>query len=159
MPVKKPKDLIIVCREFPLSIKPVENSVYDSDDLIDIHDIVKGLCKMIMIDKSYVEYRGNKHKDGFLTTTGWNNLRKLLAKTEYGKKGNAKELATIDSAVSCMFVYYVYSVLDFNYGYDISQIILFQPPGSRYNVEYYEDTIKEWEHYDSFMAKLGRQTK
>ena len=111
-----------------------------------IHMAVKQICKEIWIDKSYVEFKENKHEDTFMLEEGWNELCNLVIQTNCGEKATKQQNAMMQEAFCLMIVCYVYLFLE-NLGYDADDIYLEINPESRFMVQYEEDKIKEWKYY------------
>lgn len=122
----------------------VNEDVYDEDDKKEIKNILKCITKKIIIDKSYVEFKENKHCDTFITENGWNKLCKLVIDTK--KKCTKSQNEEKNAAYIMLFLSYIYLFFE-NLGYD-TESLYFEPAGDTYfMVSFEKDTINEWKYY------------
>ena len=49
------------------------------------------LANKIYIDKTYVEFKENKHKDTFMYEDGWKQLCRLVLRTHFGNKATKEQ--------------------------------------------------------------------
>lgn len=138
------KDLIFTFRYVCLSC--YINEAVPEETRQKIQDAVKQICNCIVIDKSYVEFKENKHEDVFMLENGWNELCDLVYKTNFGKKATKSQNNAMHESFSLMIMCYIYLFLE-NLSYDTDMVILEFDKNSKFMVEYSEDNIQEWKHY------------
>lgn len=117
---------------------------FSDKDISRIENIVKIMSDVIYIDKSYVDFPENKYNDVFLEFEGWENLCKLIKKTNYGEKSGEKiSLILIDSfkLIITTYMYYILSLYDYNIE-DITLDLL----DSEIVVKYFKDTTQYWKY-------------
>lgn len=122
------------------------NDALPEEEQQQIKSAVKEICKEIWIDKSYVEFKENKHEDVFMLENGWNELCQLVIQTKCGKNATKQQNAIMQEAFSLMILCYVYLFLE-NLGHDTDDIVLELTPNGRYMVEYEVDKVQEWKYY------------
>ena len=123
--------------------------VHDSvpeEEQEEIKNAVKHLSREMWIDKSYVEFKENKHEDTFMLEDGWNELCALVIQTKCGQNATKQQNAMMQESFNLMILCYAYLFLE-NLGYDTDDIVLEIAPNGKYMIEYEEDTIQEWKHY------------
>lgn len=62
------------------------------------------LSREIVIDKTYVDYKGTKYEKTFMYEDGWNSLCELVMKTKFGKKATRDEDARLRESYKAMIV-------------------------------------------------------
>ena len=82
----------------------------------------------------------------FLELIGWENLCRLVKKTEFGKKSTILVDDVIADAFKVMIIAYIYSILE-KYDYDIDGIQLDVIANSGINTKFYKDIHMEWKRY------------
>lgn len=128
--------------EFFVTVDP---DMYNDIDLAEIEYIVNHMSKDIWIDKSYVDFPENKHKDVFLGLDGWENVCKLVRRTKYGKLSPKLADGILFEAFQLMMTAYMYDILE-KFDYDISGINL-DVLNKGIETYFYKDGIQEWKHY------------
>lgn len=123
-----------------------ENYVPEEDQCIIKNKLQK--IKNIYVDKSYVDCEGNKHTDAFLTEDGWNQLKDMLLKSNYGvnlSKNDSEGLVEIYIAI---IKAYVYEELSKTYSIDTLQHVqIAVKDKSKILVEVSQDFSNEWKNY------------
>lgn len=98
------------------------------------------MSREIVIDKSYVTFPENKHRDTFLELEGWNSLCKLVKKTKFGKKSSNAADEVVADAFKAMIAAYMYDILE-KFGYDIEGINVDFMHGYGLDVKFYRDGV------------------
>ena len=124
----------------------VDSDLYDEKESDKIAKIVEAASKNICIDKSYVAYEGTKYEKTFFKEEGWNEFKKLLKKTNYGKKCTAKDRMELSAVYTIMIQCYLYQFLE-DYEYDSSGICIELEEGVQYIAEVYKDETTGWKSY------------
>ena len=120
--------------------------MYDDTDISKLEEIVKIMSRKIFIDKSYVDFTENKHRDTFLELEEWENVCKLIKRTKYGKITTDATDSLLHDAFKTIALAYLYDVLE-KFGYDIENITLDVFNDTGIAVRFYKDTIQEWKYY------------
>lgn len=120
--------------------------MYNDEDVAKIEEIVKTMSRKIFIDKSYVDFPENKHRDTFLELEGWESVCKLVKRTKYGKITTDAADSLLHEAFKTIALAYLYDVLE-KFGYDIENITLDVLNDTGIAVRFYKDTIQEWKYY------------
>ena len=127
------------------------DEIYDLEQFNNIKFLINHMSKEIIIDKSYVEFKENKHEKVFIPEDGWNKLCELVYDQKFSKKiKNKNSKNTIDQELQLIYKLliknYLYLVLD-EFEYDINNIILLIKPNSYFIVKTEIDTIEAWKYY------------
>lgn len=138
-------ELLVVFRNVDVNII-VDSDMYDEEESDKIVKIVEIASKNIYIDKSYVAYEGTKYEKTFFKEAGWNEFKKLLEKTGFGKKCTVRDKIEIGAVYAIMIQCYLYQFLE-DFGYDSSGICIELEEGTKYNVEVYKDETTGWKGY------------
>ena len=56
----------------------VDPDFYDDATRLEMTGLANDLANEIIIDKSYVDFKENKHQDTFITSEGWTKLCRLV---------------------------------------------------------------------------------
>lgn len=124
----------------------IDDELYSKEEKQKIYDIIKLLSKEIVIDKSYVQFKDNKHEDVFILEEGWNSVCKLAIDTKYGKNATKSENLILMESYMLMILCYLYHCLEI-LGYSSDGIIIDFTNKSKFMVEIHKDTINEWKYY------------
>lgn len=124
----------------------VEPDTYTNSEIQKIENTVAIMSKRIFIDKSYVDFPENKHKDVFIEYNGWKNLCKLLKKTKYCKEMSSITNNVLNDTFKVIVIAYIYHVLEI-FGYDIENISVDFMLDCELSVKFHKDTVKEWKYY------------
>lgn len=124
-----------------------DEEIYSKDEVKHIQSIVDGMSKEIHIDKTYVNFEGNRWKDAFIVEDKWYELVKLIVgsnfgKTKYDKYSKSEADEIISSSMMALSITYMYGVLD-NLGYDVESIEL-TPLKCKFFSEYEYDDRTDW---------------
>lgn len=104
--------------------------------------------KNIYVDKSYVDCEGNKHTDTFLTEDGWNQLKDMLLKTNYGVNLSKNDSEGLVETYIAIIKAYAYEELSKMYGIDIlPHVQIVVKDKSKILVEVSQDFSNEWKNY------------
>ena len=128
--------------------------MYGEKEAEKIEDIVQRMSEKIYIDKSYVEFPENKHRDTFIELDGWDNLCGLLKKTKFGKLSTDSADELVAEAFRVIITAYMYSVLEC-LGYDIEGITVDFVHGYGIDVKFYKDMVQEWKSYPGPWQEWG----
>ena len=69
--------MIFILKYVVMSVD-VDPEFYDDDALHNMTSLANDLANEIIIDKSYVDFKENKHQDTFITSDGWTKLCRLV---------------------------------------------------------------------------------
>lgn len=119
---------------------------YSVEECEKIKTILNTMSETIVIDKSYVEFKENKHNDTFMIEKGWNELCALVISTNFGKNATPPQAEALLQSYCMMLLCYAYQILQ-KFDYDVSTIYLYMPKDGKFMVEFEEDKIKEWKTY------------
>ncbi len=147
---KKPKfeytdNLLFIIRHAVLDVE-VNPDVYNDDDKTQIHMIANEMANNIYVDKSYVQFKGNKHEDTFMLEEGWKQFCKLAIDTNFNKNWTIQKDRLLFETYQVLIVAYIEEILK-KYGYDCEHIQLEVAEGSSFEVEVYFDHVQDWKHY------------
>lgn len=141
---KKSKQINLIytihCGKMNVEVNPL---AYSQDDIEKIKYLVDGLSKNILIDKTYVKFKGNHFKDAFLVEDKWYEFNKLIIDTDFGRKSGKKINDMIRETLMAIALTYLYDCIS-KYDYDPSEIEISYIPKYRFRVEYEEDRRKNW---------------
>ena len=56
----------------------VDPDFYDDATCLEMTGLANDLANEIIIDRSYVDFKENKHQDTFITSEGWTKLCRLV---------------------------------------------------------------------------------
>lgn len=119
---------------------------YNLEECKQIQNIVNQLSKKIIIDKSYVDYKGTKYTKTFITESGWNVLKNLVLKTKLTKNCSKYQHHVIQTSYELLIISYIYQCLQ-DLSYNILQISLSIENNASMMSEVQFDTIKSWKNY------------
>lgn len=122
----------------------VNEETYSTDDCKQIRQILSTLTREITIDKSYVDFKDNRHDKVFMTEYGWNALCKLAIDTR--RKATQKQNDTKIESYSMIILSYLYQALE-DFGYDTDEIYLEVAEDSYFMVEFEYDETSAWKSY------------
>lgn len=90
-----------------------EDGIFTDEEEQYFRDYISKVSQKIFIDKSYVEWSGNKRKDVFMLESGWNALKDLIVDSKYGQYLDAmpNSKPVIIDAFATMGRCYVYELL------------------------------------------------
>lgn len=139
------EDLIITLKYVVMSVD-VDPEFYDDATHYKMTCLANDLANEIMIDKSYVDFKENKHQDTFITSDGWTKLCRLVCDLYLNnrKVQNSKEILT--QAYAEMSAAYINLCLR-TFGYDDDHFAVEMVPGSRFLADISRDTVQEWKYY------------
>lgn len=124
----------------------VNPDVYSKKDKKKLFQMANELANKIYIDKTYVEFKENKHKDTFMYEDGWKQLCRLVLTTHFGNKATKEQDEQLREAYQTMICIYVSNCLKL-FGYDDEHFSIEIAAGSKFQVEVYYDTVQEWKYY------------
>ena len=119
----------------------VDDGVYSDDEFSKLTNIIDGLSKSIWIDRTYVQFRGNRFKDAFIKEDGWYQLNKRLTMECLGK-GDGTEDETAEALLT-LAMCYLYDMLS-KYGYDTETISLEFGKNMKFESMIYIDNRTSW---------------
>ena len=128
------------CGKMNVEVNPM---LYSNEDIEKIKNIVDTLSKEIIIDKTYVKFKGNHFKDAFLIEDKWYKFNKLVIETDFGRKAGKMLNDTICETLMAIALTYLYDCIA-KYDYDPSEIEIGFIPKYRFRAEYEEDKRKNW---------------
>lgn len=128
------------CGKMNVEVNPMS---YSNEDIDRIKNIIDILSKNIVIDKTYVKYKGNHFRDAFLVEDKWYSFNKLVIDTDFGRKCGKKINDTICETLMAIALTYLYDCL-VKYDYDPSEIEIGFIPKYRFRAEYEEDKRTNW---------------
>lgn len=117
--------------------------VYSDEDIDNINYIINRLAKNIWIDKTYVNFKGNRWKDNFIVEEKWYELMRVILKSNFGLKANKKTENIITESILVLSLTYLYQMAS-KYGYDPENIDISLNTKTKLKVEYIEDTQTDW---------------
>lgn len=148
---KSKQQQIINIPDLIFTFKNINVACYANGDIQEtelnrIKQAVKSICKEICIDKSFVDFNSNKHRDVFMLEKRWNELCQLVIQTNNGKKATKQQKTAMEEAFCLMILCYIYLFLE-NLEYSTDQVILEIIITNGIHVKYEKDKIQEWKHY------------
>lgn len=128
-------------------IKVTFNSGYFSkEEETDIRNIVSTMSKTICVDKSYVDFKENKHTDVFIQEEGWKFLCDLMISTKFMSRLSIDEENTLFEIFELIVICYLYQCIEY-FDYDVSNIHLELARNSRIMTEVEYDYSQSWKTY------------
>ncbi len=121
----------------------VNPAVYSEEDMDRLYYIVSNMAKDIWLDKTYVNFKGNRWKDNFIVEDRWYELIKVILKSDFGKKASKRTDTMITESLLVLSLTYLYQIAG-KYGFDAEDIDISFDPKTKLKVEYIEDTQKDW---------------
>jgi hypothetical protein len=83
--------------------------------------IANEMANNIYVDKSYVQFKGNKHEDTFMLEEGWKQFCKLAIDTNFNKNWTIQKDRLLFETYQVLIVAYIEEILK-KYGYDCEHI-------------------------------------
>lgn len=139
------EDLIFTLKYVVMSVD-VDPEFYDDDAHFQMTGLANDLANEIVIDKSYVDFKENKHQDTFITSDGWTKLCRLVCDLQFNHKRvqNSEEILTYAYAeMSAAYISICLQIL----GYDCDHFAVEMVPGTKFLAKITLDTVQEWKHY------------
>ena len=118
-------------------------AVYSEEDIDRLYYIVSNMAKDIWLDKTYVNFKGNRWKDNFIVEERWYELIKVILKSNFGLKASKRTDNMITESLLVLSLTYLYQIAS-KYGFDPEDIDISFDPKTKLKVEYIEDTQKDW---------------
>ena len=128
------------CGKMSVEVNPLS---YSEEDIQKIKDIVDTLSKEIVIDKTYVKFKGNHFKDAFIVEDKWYKFNNLVIDSDFGRKSGKMVNDVICETLMAIALTYLYDCIS-KYGYDESEIEIGFIPKYKFRAEYEEDTRTNW---------------
>jgi hypothetical protein len=116
---------------------------YSKEDAKHIEYIVKNLAQNIWIDKTYVNFKGNRWKDAFIYEDKWYDLIRTIIKTDFCRKASLMDKEIIGASILVLALTYLNKMLE-KYGYDPEDVDISFESNKKLNIEYLEDTQTDW---------------
>ena len=138
-------DLIFTLRYVVMSVV-VDPDFYDDATRLEMTGLANDLANEIIIDRSYVDFKENKHQDTFITSEGWTKLCRLVYDVQFNNRRVQNSTEILTQAYAEMSAAYVNICMQ-TFGYDPDHFTVEMVPGTRFLVKISQDTVKEWKHY------------
>lgn len=121
----------------------VNENIYSPDDKKRLTYILNTMSKNILIDKTYVNFKGSRWKDAFIVEDMWYELCKLIIKTDFGRKCNKRDNEEITECLLMMAITYLYSIA-MSYDFDPENIDICFKKKSKFKASYELDKRNTW---------------
>lgn len=139
------EDLIFTLR-YVVMMVDVDPEFYDDAAHRKMTGLANDLANEIVIDRSYVDFKENKHQDTFITSDGWTKLCRLVCDLQFNNKHIQNSEAILTQAYAEMSAAYINMCLQI-FGYDVDHFAVEMVPGTKFLAEISRDTIQEWKRY------------
>jgi len=122
----------------------VNSEVYSEEDCDRLSEIINHMAKDIWIDRTYVNYSGNRFKDSFIREDAWYDFIHLCVSSDFGRKNKKKHNAIMEAIIAISTAYILGIVKKF--GYNLEDVNFELTEDSKFNVSYFVDNRKNWNY-------------
>lgn len=106
----EPIELEYVMKNVKFNVE-FDSEIFDENQQKELRDYIDVMSKVIPIDKTYVEFKGNDRKSTFMLEEGWNQLKHDIVLSNFCKNISVKDTKGMADAFAVIARCYMYECL------------------------------------------------